>query len=73
VTDARSPNGARLYFLRRLPRDPMAADVSLPAAQTWSLRSYASQPDAPAPGRDVFDVHSGSRLVALDGSAYATW
>lgn len=62
----------RLYFLRRLPRDPFA-DASLPAAQTWGLRSYDSAPDAPAPGRDVFDVHSRSERTALDGSAYRDW
>ena len=51
VKDARSPTGARLYFLRRLPRDPMAADSTVPAAATWSLRSYASPPAEPAPAR----------------------
>lgn len=72
VPDIKDPKGARLYFLRRLPRDPFA-DPLLPAAQTWQLRSYASPPDAPAPGKDVYDVMSGSARTALDGSAYRDW
>jgi general secretion pathway protein G len=73
VRDARSPTGARLYLLRRIPRDPMASDLSIPAEQTWALRSYASPPDDPRAGDDVFDVHSRSTANGLDGSAYATW
>jgi general secretion pathway protein G len=73
VPDAKDPAGKRrLYFLRRLPRDPLA-DASLPAAQTWALRSYDSPPEAPAAGRDVFDVHSRSEGVAIDGSRYRDW
>lgn len=73
VPDAQSADaGRRIYLLRRLPRDPFA-DPALPAAQTWALRSHDSPPDAPAPGRDVFDVASQSPGVALDGSRYAQW
>ena len=73
VNDARSPTGSKLYFLRRLPRDPMHADASVPAAETWALRSYASPPDDPRPGKDVFDVHSKSAASAIDGTRYSTW
>jgi general secretion pathway protein G len=62
----------RLYFLRRLPRDPFAP-ASLSAAQTWALRSYESPPDAPRAGRDVFDVASRSPRVALDGTRLDQW
>lgn len=73
VADARATGIPRqLYFLRQIPRDPFA-DPSLPAEQTWRLRSYASPPDRPAPGTDVFDVRSSSDAVALDGTAYASW
>lgn len=73
VADARDPRAARLYFLRRVPRDPLHADGTAPAEETWGLRSYASPPDAPAPGDDVFDVYSLSPQRALDGSYYRDW
>ena len=72
VTDASSPKGNKLYFLRRLPRDPMA-DAALPAEATWGLRSYASSPDNPQPGRDVFDVYSMSPRKGLNGQPYEAW
>jgi general secretion pathway protein G len=72
VKDANTPEGKKIYFLRRLPRDPFA-DPALPAAETWGLRSYASPPDAPQPGADVFDIYSRAPGVGLDGSAYRTW
>jgi general secretion pathway protein G len=64
--------GRILYFLRTVPRDPFA-DPKLPAEQTWRLRSYASPPNKPEPGADVYDVHSSSDAKALDGSFYAQW
>lgn len=73
VADARSPSGAAIYFLRRIPRDPMHADATAPAAATWRLRSYASPPDRPAPGKDVFDVFSASDRVGLNGVPYREW
>ncbi len=64
--------GKRLYLLRRLPRDPFA-DSTVPAADTWVLRASDSPPDAPRPGRDVFDVASRSTARALDQSRYSEW
>jgi general secretion pathway protein G len=73
VNDERSPDKRKIYFLRRLPRDPMVAQEELAPEETWGLRSYASEPDAPADGADVYDVYSKSRVVGLNGMAYAKW
>ncbi len=72
VEDAQSPKAAKLYLMRRLPRDPMAP-VEEPAVRTWALRSYASPADDPQPGLDVFDVRSKSTAVGLNGVPYAQW
>ncbi len=72
VPDAGNAKGKKLYFLRRLPRDP-TADPALPAEATWGLRSHDSDPDHPQPGRDVFDVYSLSPKVGLGGRPYREW
>ena len=58
VEDVRDPDKKKIYFMRRLPRDPLYPDSAAPPAETWGLRSYKSPPDAPQPGDDVFDIHS---------------
>ena len=73
VPDAKSPKGAKLYILRRMPRDPLNPDLSLAADETWGLRSYASPPDEPAEGADVFDVYSRAAGKGLNGIAYREW
>ncbi|MHB1248229.1 MAG: type II secretion system protein [Polaromonas sp.] len=73
VPDKTKPDASKLYFIRRLPRDPFYPDASVPAALTWGLRSYASPPDAPSAGRDVFDVYSQSSATGLNGIAYREW
>lgn len=73
VPDAKNAQKAKIYFLRRIPRDPMSAEADGPPEQAWGLRSYASDADRPAEGRDVFDVYSRSDGVALNGVPYRQW
>ena len=84
VVDRTAANGQRIYFLRSLPADPMSSDndpepigrdgqALRNAAQTWVLRSYASPPNDPKPGADVFDVHSRAGGVGLNGRHYRDW
>jgi len=64
--DKRRPDGAQLYFLRRVPRDPVSGE-------DWGLRSYKSPAAEPAPGEDVFDVYSLSQAKGLNGVPYREW
>lgn len=73
VPDAQSAEPKRLYFMRRLPRDPFAPERGLSAAQSWGKRSYASPHDAPVEGEDVFDVYSRSEAAGLNGVPYREW
>lgn len=73
VVDIKSPGRTKIYFLRRTPRDPMNRDSALAPAKTWGLRSYASPPEDPRPGDDVYDVSSLSPGVGLNGIPYREW
>jgi general secretion pathway protein G len=73
VPDQKHPDKAMIYLMRRLPRDPMNPDVSLSPEESWGRRSYASPPEDPRDGEDVFDVFSRSAGVGLNGIPYREW
>lgn len=73
VIDLKSPNGARIYFLRKIPRDPFFPDPSVSPSDTWGKRSYVSSPDDPKSGEDIFDVFSLSEDTGLNGIRYREW
>ncbi|HEY2400171.1 MAG TPA: type II secretion system protein [Steroidobacteraceae bacterium] len=73
VDDIASEKKAKLYFIRRIPRDPLFPDGAAPAEQTWGQRSYQSPPEQPQPGDDVFDVYSLSQDKGLNGVPYRDW
>ena len=68
-------------YFRKLPTDPITK-----SSETWVPVLEETDPDNPAStgagsssdGSDdnqpgINDIHSGSPLMALDGTAYATW
>jgi general secretion pathway protein G len=73
VEDQKSPKKDKIYFLRRVPRDPLATDPTLSATATWGKRSYASPPDDPREGDDVFDVFSLAQGKGINGQPYREW
>lgn len=73
IEDQSNPRRLKIYFLRRVIPDPMAIGFAGEADESWGLRSYASPPDEPAPGADVYDVFSKSPGVGINGVAYSRW
>ncbi|HET8924031.1 MAG TPA: type II secretion system protein [Candidatus Acidoferrum sp.] len=58
----------KVRLLRRIPVDPMTGRAE------WNLQSVQDDPDATSwGGGNVFDVHSKSKGIALDGTHYSDW
>ena len=66
VPDKRKPDAPKVYFLRRVPADPLTGEE-------WGLRSYASSAAEPQAGKDVYDVYSKSDATGLNGVPYRQW
>lgn len=73
VTNQRDALHHKLYFLRKIPRDPLHSDPKTGDAATWGKRSYASDADHPQEGVDVFDIFSRSDRIGLNGVPYRKW
>ena len=55
-------------YLRGIPVDPMTR-----SAETWQTDPPQAASDGTQPEGDVFDVHSKSDLVGLNGVPYNQW
>jgi hypothetical protein len=55
-------------FLRKIPIDPMTGQAE------WNYEAIQDDPDSTSwSGKNVFDVHSKSQAIALDGTKYSDW
>ena len=65
---AQDPNGTKLKFLRRIPRDPFTNKFE------WGMRSTQDDPKSKSwGGQSVFEVFTKSEEKAPDGTPYSEW
>lgn len=72
VTDIKDPKQKKIYFLRRIMKDPFEPGPYT-GQPRWGLRSYASDAKSPSPGDDVFDIYSLSSGKGSNGVPYKDW
>lgn len=71
VEDIKDAKRRKIFFLRKLPMDPMSENQG--NVENWGKRSYQSTSDNPKEGIDVFDVYSTSNEIGLNGVPYREW
>ncbi|MFQ6404423.1 prepilin-type N-terminal cleavage/methylation domain-containing protein [Methylophilus sp. 'Pure River'] len=71
VENAQDTKKKKLFFLRRIPRDPFAADTEQNNAGTWRIRAYDGALDEMA--QDVYDVSSRSPAMGINQQPYSEW
>ena len=54
-------------YLRVMPKDPFTQ------ADDWIAVALDNSGDSSSGETGIFDIHSASPLIALDGTAYNTW
>jgi len=65
---ANDPNGTKMKFLRRIPKDPFTNSYE------WGMRSPEDDPTSKGwGGQCLFDVYTKSDAKAPDGTPYAEW
>ena len=74
IVDKTDPNKKKkIFFLRKIPKDPFFPSDGNLGEYSWGLRSYESSYESPRPGKDVYDIYSLSNERAIDGSYYRNW
>jgi len=68
LVDGVDVQGKKVKFLRAIPVDPMTK------SKEWGFRSMQDDTDSDTwGGQNIFDVHTKSTALGLDGTKYSDW
>jgi general secretion pathway protein G len=65
--------GERKRFLTEIPRDPFEENDQIPNDQTWMLKGDQTGQSPPRSNEGIWDIHSHSIQIGLNGVPYAQW